>query len=332
MCQLCRAVDRRTFLRGSALGGAATLLAPGAALAGDGRHEARRGRFDIGLRWFGTNGWELTFGSHRLLVDPYLTRLDVGIAKGKFDPTTELRSDRAAIDKHLKEADLILVTHGHYDHLADVPAVVERTGGRVLGSETHVNLLAALGVPADHLIPVSGGEALDFGGYTITAIPSLHSRDEKHRFVFPGHRPSAPKDRPATVADLVEGDTLAWLVNTPDTEVLLFGTGNFIEREIRGLRPDVAVLATYWGTTHRYLERLIDAIAEPAVIVATHWDDFESPLEEPARDTGHARRLPQGGPPAQPPVAPARPGAPGHARAVIVRSIQAMASLTAAQM
>ena len=172
MCQLCRAVDRRTFLRGSALGGAATLLAPGAALAGDGRHEARRGRFDIGLRWFGTNGWELTFGSHRLLVDPYLTRLDVGIAKGKFDPTTELRSDRAAIDKHLKEADLILVTHGHYDHLADVPAVVERTGGRVLGSETHVNLLAALGVPADHLIPVSGGEALDFGGYTITAIPT----------------------------------------------------------------------------------------------------------------------------------------------------------------
>ncbi|MEU5345581.1 hypothetical protein AB0H18_32910 [Streptomyces sp. NPDC020766] len=52
--------------------------------------------------------------------------------------------------------------------------------------------------------------------------------------------------------------------------VLDIGTANLIERELRGLRPDVAVVAVpYAGATYRYLERLLEALGGPPLVVPT---------------------------------------------------------------
>ncbi len=287
MCTRCVSpgtASRRSFLRTSALAAAATavpLIGSGCATA-----SVEPGASDVNLRWFGTNGWEVAFGSHRILIDPYLTRYDVGIAADRFDPATPLWVDRARVDRYVSAADLVLLGHGHFDHINDVPYVVERTGARVLGTFTHANLLYAMGVPADHVVIVQGGELLAFDGYTIEVLPGLHGVNGNGRYIFPGTLTSVPPT-PTTIADLVEGGTLVYQITIGDRfRILTLSSGNFIERELRGVLPDVVIAPTISGVTHRYAERLLGALGNPRWLVPTHWDSFEGPVEEPAIDEG----------------------------------------------
>jgi len=61
-------------------------------------------------------------------------------------------------------------------------------------------------------------------------------------------------------------------------------TGNFVERELTGLHPDVAILGatSTYTQTHRYNERLLGVLNYPGVVMPTHWDNLEKPLTDPA--------------------------------------------------
>jgi mRNA degradation ribonuclease J1/J2 len=53
------------------------------------------------------------------------------------------QSDTALIDSIITTADFILVHHGHFDHLGDVPYIARKTGARVIGTETTITILRA---------------------------------------------------------------------------------------------------------------------------------------------------------------------------------------------
>jgi L-ascorbate metabolism protein UlaG (beta-lactamase superfamily) len=244
----------------------------------------------VTLRWLGTNAWELTFDGITVLVDPWVTRFPTGAyTPAGARPDTPLTVDRAAVDRHLPRADLILVCHGHFDHLTDVPHVATRTGATVLGTESHHAMLRALGAPTQQLSTVRGGERLAFPGFTVEVVASLHAPAGPHRQVpFPGTRPGpGPLPRPTTVADLVEGGTLAYQITVGDRfRIFLLSTANFDERAVAGLRPDLAVVAAGGAAVPDYAGRLVRALDHPAWVLPTHWDDIDLPLDRPARDWG----------------------------------------------
>ncbi len=69
--------------------------------------------------------------------------------------------------------------------------------------------------------------------------------------------------------------------------IVAMSTGNFVERALAGLRPDVLIggaTGTY-VQTYRYIERLLGVLDNPRLILPTHWDNWELPLSEPARST-----------------------------------------------
>ena len=116
------------------------------------------------------------------------------------------------IDEALREHSLspaaVLLTHGHYDHITDVPYVAAATGATVLGTETHLNLLRALRTPdgtqaaPDQLSTVCGGELIQFPGCTVRVLRSLHSALGPRRTVpYPGTRPGAPPPAVRTISD-----------------------------------------------------------------------------------------------------------------------------------
>jgi hypothetical protein len=152
-----------------------------------------------------------------------------------------------------------------------------------MGTETHRHLLSAMGTDRP-VIEVSGGEQFSFadGGYTIQVIRSLHSQGMNYGFDFPGTLTAEP-DPPTTVADLVEGGTLAYLVTVPDRlSILLFGGTNFVERELGGLRPDVvAVSMTFHNALDRYLERLLTVLGGPRFVIPVHHDDAVTGFDDP---------------------------------------------------
>ena len=207
---------RRRLLRDTAVGAAAVstagLVAGTPAQAAPSAPPARRHRAGaVSFRWWGTAGWRIDIGNRTVLVDPYLSRFDTGLFRGAFHPDTALTVAADVVDRLADRAENILVTHTHWDHFNDVPHIAARTGARVLGTLTAYHLGVAYGLPTGQLAPVKGGEVLDFDGYTIEVVGSLHSRNAAFSMAFPGVRVSPPP-QPTKVSDLPEGDTLAYQI------------------------------------------------------------------------------------------------------------------------
>jgi L-ascorbate metabolism protein UlaG (beta-lactamase superfamily) len=247
------------------------------------------GTAGVNLRWLGVDGWEITFGRQTVLVDPWLSRTPGGLFSRPFDPraflSTPLTLEEALIDEHVKKADLILLGHGHYDHAADVPYIARKTGATVIGTESHINLLRAYAVPEAKLVSCKGGEFMQFDGYTVEALPSLHSLQPSMKVPIPGRFSSVPP-APRTIGDMPEGDTLAYVLTVGDSfRLFLMSSANFVERSIAGLKPDVALLAPLARRQiHDFTPRLLRALNYPKVVLPTHWDNWERPLTEPPQD------------------------------------------------
>src|SRR5450756_1500208 len=71
------------------------------------------------FQWLGTAGFRITCGDKVILIDPYLTRNE------RARPVQELRPADMA------DADYIFLSHGHFDHIADVPEIMETTDAEV---------------------------------------------------------------------------------------------------------------------------------------------------------------------------------------------------------
>ncbi|MGX5207206.1 MBL fold metallo-hydrolase [Streptomyces violaceus] len=278
------------MLRGAALGAASPLIPATAATASAG-DSGRGSGPDAGsatFRWLGTAGWRIDVGDRTVLFDPYLTRFTTGLYEGAFNPRTSLQTRPEVVNAHIGRPDLVLVSHSHWDHLADVPHIARTTGARVVGTETTYHLLVALGVDAAQISVVKGGEVLDFDGIIVEVVPSLHSRNKKCAYFAPGTLNSPPPTVPSTISDLPEGDTLAFQVTAGDSgpSAFLMGASDFSARAVQGLRPDLAMIAVPSSTTtHGYVPRLLRALDRPRVAVPVHWDNFETPLSgSPERD------------------------------------------------
>jgi L-ascorbate metabolism protein UlaG (beta-lactamase superfamily) len=233
-------------------------------------------REPITMTYLGVAGWQLDAGGKTILIDPYFSRPDLA---------APILVDPAAIARHSPpRADLIVVGHSHVDHLLDVPAVALATGAEVMGSISTARYARASGVPDDHIITVKGGEDFAFDGYSVKAMPSLHSAlSDKH--TFGGEIVESPA-LPMKFDDFGEGGTFAYLVRVAGHEVLLLSTANFIERELDGLRPDIAVIATgLREEIHDYTCRLLRAIGYPPLVYVNHFDDWQRPpVDEPPSD------------------------------------------------
>ena len=231
----------------------------------------------IALTYLGVAGWQLEAGGVVILTDPYLSR--------PADPDAPLVPDAAAIAAHVPaRADLVAIGHSHYDHLLDAPAVALRTGAQLVGSASTARVARASGVPDDHVITVKGGEDLEFGTYSLRVIPSLHAAiGDKH--VFGGEIAPSPH-LPMPAAGYEEGGTFAYLLRLAGHEVLVLDTANFIERELAGLHPDIAIVAPGGREQiHDYTCRLLAAIGHPPIVLATHFDDWRGPpVDAPPSD------------------------------------------------
>ncbi len=110
------------------------------------------------LRWLGHNAWLLDTAGHKILIDPFLND----------SPTAPLKADQV-------DADFVLVSHGHYDHIADAASIVKRTGATVVSNFEICEWLAAHGAEKTEPMNHGGSIALPFGRvkYTVAHHSSV---------------------------------------------------------------------------------------------------------------------------------------------------------------
>jgi len=104
------------------------------------------------LTWLGHASWQLKTPQHTVLIDPFLDD----------SPTAPVKSQDVA-------ADYILVSHGHYDHIADAAKIANRTGATVISNyEITTWLSKNSGVKNTIGGNLGGGVNLPFGRVKLT--------------------------------------------------------------------------------------------------------------------------------------------------------------------
>jgi L-ascorbate metabolism protein UlaG (beta-lactamase superfamily) len=107
----------------------------------------------VEITWLGHNCFEIVIGSHRLLLDPFLD--DSPVSPRKADDV---------------EPQFILVSHGHFDHIADAAPIAKRTGARVFGAFEVCEWLKTQGLREEQVVPMNLGGRVEqpFGKLTMT--------------------------------------------------------------------------------------------------------------------------------------------------------------------
>ncbi len=104
------------------------------------------------LTWLGHNAWAIQAGAHTLVVDPFLDD----------NPVAALKADQV-------QAQFLLISHGHFDHIADAEKIARRTGALVISTYEICQWLSAKGLENTHAMNIGGAYRFPFGRLKMTA-------------------------------------------------------------------------------------------------------------------------------------------------------------------
>jgi L-ascorbate metabolism protein UlaG (beta-lactamase superfamily) len=80
-----------------------------------------------------------------------------------FDPFITGNEMAKSIDPKLIQADYVLISHGHSDHLGDAADIARRTGATIVSNFEIVQWFAKQGLQKAHPLNHGGGHTFDFG-------------------------------------------------------------------------------------------------------------------------------------------------------------------------
>jgi L-ascorbate metabolism protein UlaG (beta-lactamase superfamily) len=110
---------------------------------------------------------ELTFYGHSCFL------LNTGTSRVLFDPFISPNPRAKAIDLKTIQADYILLSHGHGDHVADTVELAAQKDATVVGQPEVTKWFEGKGVKNTHHMNIGGSKKFDFG--TIKMVNAIHS-------------------------------------------------------------------------------------------------------------------------------------------------------------
>lgn len=260
----------------------------------------------VQLTYLGVGGWIMEWRGTLLLTAPLFTN-------PSFSRTglLSIRSDTAAVDRWMAPYDVsdavaILVGHGHYDHLMDVPRVARRHASKavILGSRTVRNLLGSWSGVGDRVLEVDSlaGDVEEPGswislGDAVRVMPlrSHHAPHFDGYTLYSGTADVARREEPGSAAEWLDGPSYAFLVDflDPDGSVAFrLYYQDAVPAAPLGLAPEALIAdrsvdaAILVPATFDQVEWFPEAFVEnlrPRWVLLGHWEDFFRPPASPTR-------------------------------------------------
>jgi L-ascorbate metabolism protein UlaG (beta-lactamase superfamily) len=259
---------------------------------------------DLTIRYIGVGCCLLRWGDTAVLTDPFWSHIGLGrVLFGRLAP------DMSQVEGHLPPLDTvqaILVGHGHYDHVLDLPWVAEQVhaDAMILGSRSLKHQYASASI-ARPMLSVNDwlSTATHVGPWwtspdkrvRILPIKSGHPAQYLGVHLYTKQFRQDATDAPTRVGHFQEGETLAWLVDFLAGDRVVHRV--FVETTSKappsGLVPasvlaerqvDVAVVAM---DTARMASRgrptALDAMG-PHTAMFVHWENFFRTKARPPRE------------------------------------------------
>jgi L-ascorbate metabolism protein UlaG (beta-lactamase superfamily) len=200
----------------------------------------------VDVRYLGHSCFELSDGGTTVLVDPFLSD-----------------NPKAAVSADEVEPDVILLTHGHFDHIGDTVDIAKRRGVTVLAIAELANEIGGEGV--DVVDPNLGGTVTFDWGW-VKLVPAWHTA------VTPNGTPHMPAGLLIHI-----GDRLVYHLG----DTCLFSDLQLIAR--RGDKIDLALVPIGGHyTMDRYDAVTAVGFIEPQQVIPCHYNTFP-PIETDAQ-------------------------------------------------
>ncbi len=196
----------------------------------------------VSIEFLGHSCFVISNDKHKIIIDPFLTG----------NPVASTSAD--SID-----ADVVLLTHAHGDHLGDAIAIAEKNKSQIVAVFELASYLGNKGLNA-HAMHIGGSYDFPFG--TVKFTPAWHG------------------------SAVIDGDQITYLGTPAGILLTMDGkkiyhagdTGLFCEMELIGKyeKPDVALLPIGDNFTMGIKDAVIATeMIKPGIVVPMHYNTFD---------------------------------------------------------
>ena len=225
------------------------------------------------ITWYGTAALLMSSGGYHLLFDPF------------FPLNRELDCCR---EEDFRQAGAIMLTHGHFDHAADLAKITAAHPVPVYCSETIKKALLDDGVPARLLNTVVPGEELALGPFQVKVLRGRHIKFNLPlilQTLFLNPRLATHFGNLRKIAGSMRrypaGQVLIYQIRVEGKTIMHMGSLNIDPEEDYPRRAEVLTFP-YQGRSDldRYSMPLLRKL-QPASILLHHFDDTFPPISRP---------------------------------------------------
>ena len=216
----------------------------------------------IEVLWLGHAAFRITSSTGKVIViDPLLKRNPRAPAKYK---------DLKALGK----VDLILITHGHQDHVGDVPELAKMTGATVVANFELANNLVALGMldGSKTIAMNKGGTVAPLGpGIKVHMVPAEHSSSADLVGIKPEATGVRHIDGGVPVGYVVEFENGFKIYHSGDTDV--FGDMALINKFFK---PDLALVCIggHFTMDPEHAAYAVRELIRPKQVIPMHYGTY----------------------------------------------------------
>jgi L-ascorbate metabolism protein UlaG (beta-lactamase superfamily) len=252
-------IDRRDFMKTVAIGGA--MLATSESLLHK-RLEAAPSAGQVDVLYLGHSTFRITSTTGKVIViDPFLTK----------NPRTPTKyRDLKALGK----VDLILVTHGHGDHIPDLPELAKISGATVVGNHELAINLVSLGFldGAKTIFMNKGGTVAPLGpGIKVHMVAAEHSSSVDLVAIKPDTKGVRHISGGVAVGYVLEFENGFKIYDTGDTDV--FGDMALINKFYK---PDLALVSIggHFTMDPEHAAYALRELIQPKQVIPTHYGTY----------------------------------------------------------
>lgn len=223
------------------------------------------------ITWWGTSGFRIKAENLVMLIDPYLTRNE------QAHPQQYLNA------ADIKDAGLIFLSHGHFDHLQDIPVIARKTGAVVYCSREAGETMMGMGLKSKQIHEVAiDGFTQTFFGHQAEAFFSTHVAFDKKLILKTLLRTNINVFKHIyLLRDFPCGQVLSWRLTIEGTVIHHFGSGGSRPEEMEKLasRPTDILLVPLQGNSDicnialEYVQ-----VMQPKIVIPHHHDNFFPPI------------------------------------------------------